>query len=68
MSGHCQLYGHLRIDGAAEANRSLCKRPTDLTRLRRCDERHFDIGDGRKAILRAQHRMLGKNGDLRGAI
>lgn len=68
MSGHRQLYDHLRIDGAAEADRSLRKPPAGRTRLRRCDERHFDIGDGRKAILRVQHRMFGKNGDLRGAI
>src|SRR5260370_17201637 len=32
--------------------------------LWRCNECHFGIGDRRKAILRAQHAMIGENGDL----
>jgi hypothetical protein len=53
-----------RIEGAAEIGENLRKTAGRRARLRRCDECHFGIGDRRKAIPRAQHIVIGENGDL----
>ncbi len=62
--GPCQSCRHPRVEGAAEVGQSLCKPAAGCADLGRCNKCHFGIGNRRKAIARAEHRMLGKNGDL----
>ena len=62
--GPCQSCRHPRVEGAAEVGQSLCKPAAGCAGLGRCNKCHFGIGNRRKAIALAQHRMLGKNGDL----
>ena len=53
-----------RIEGAAEIGENLRKTAGRRARLRRGDECHFGIGNRWKAIPRAQHIVIGENGDL----
>jgi hypothetical protein len=63
-SGHLWSCRDSRIEGAAEIGEKLRKTAGRRARLRRGDECHFGIGDRWKAILRAQHIVIGENGDL----